>query len=47
MLCIQGARWYSMEMDGVFTYTRYKIIQNDRLLVEKNENPLDMDTYGI
>ena len=42
-----GDRWYSMEMDGVFTYTIAKIIQNACLLVEKIGKPLELDTYGI
>lgn len=45
-LC-RGARWYSMEMAGVVTYTGAKIIQNARLLVEKIGRPLELDTDGI
>ncbi|KAG5111866.1 hypothetical protein JHK82_035135 [Glycine max] len=40
------ARWYSMEMAGVVTYTGAKIIQNARLLVEKIGKPLELDTDG-
>lgn len=43
----RGARWYSMEMAGVVTYTGAKIIQNARLLVEKIGKPLELDTDGI
>ncbi|KAK7262191.1 hypothetical protein RJT34_29753 [Clitoria ternatea] len=43
----KGARWYSMEMAGVVTYTGAKIIQNARLLVEKIGKPLELDTDGI
>ncbi|KAF6166038.1 hypothetical protein GIB67_012935 [Kingdonia uniflora] len=43
----KGARWYSMEMAGVVTYTGAKIIQNARLLVEKIGRPLELDTDGI
>ncbi|KNA12254.1 hypothetical protein SOVF_127620 [Spinacia oleracea] len=43
----KGARWYSMEMAGVITYTGAKIIQNARLLVEKIGRPLELDTDGI
>lgn len=46
-LFIRGARWYSMEMAGVVTYTGAKIIQNARLLVEKIGKPLELDTDGI
>ena len=44
---IRGARWYSMEMAGVVTYTGAKIIQNARLLVDKIGRPLELDTDGI
>ncbi|KAG9455053.1 hypothetical protein H6P81_007957 [Aristolochia fimbriata] len=44
---LKGARWYSMEMAGVVTYTGAKIIQNARLLVEKIGRPLELDTDGI
>lgn len=43
----RGARWYSMEMAGVVTYTGAKIIQNARLLIEKIGKPLELDTDGI
>ncbi|XP_050220537.1 DNA polymerase epsilon catalytic subunit A-like isoform X2 [Mercurialis annua] len=43
----KGARWYSMEMAGVVTYTGAKIIQNARLLVDKIGKPLELDTDGI
>ncbi|KAG2570096.1 hypothetical protein PVAP13_7KG000627 [Panicum virgatum] len=43
----KGARWYSMEMAGVVTYTGAKIIQNARILVEKIGRPLELDTEGI
>ncbi|XP_020527261.1 DNA polymerase epsilon catalytic subunit A [Amborella trichopoda] len=43
----KGARWYSMEMAGVVTYTGAKIIQNARLLVERIGRPLELDTDGI
>ncbi|PON38200.1 DNA-directed DNA polymerase [Parasponia andersonii] len=43
----KGARWYSMEMAGVVTYTGAKIIQNARVLVEKIGKPLELDTDGI
>ncbi|CAM8878713.1 unnamed protein product [Rhodiola kirilowii] len=43
----KGARWYSMEMAGVVTYTGAKIIQNARLLIEKVGKPLELDTDGI
>lgn len=47
LLNFRGARWYSMEMAGVVTYTGAKIIQNARLLVEKIGRPLELDTDGI
>ncbi|OWM73679.1 hypothetical protein CDL15_Pgr026779 [Punica granatum] len=43
----KGARWYSMEMAGVVTYTGAKIIQNARLLVDKIGKPLELDTDGF
>ncbi|KAJ0743097.1 putative DNA-directed DNA polymerase [Helianthus annuus] len=43
----KGARWYSMEMAGVVTYTRAKIIQNAHSLIKKIGRPLELDTYGI
>lgn len=46
MIC-RGARWYSMEMAGVVTYTGAKIIQNAHKLVEQIGKPLELDTDGI
>ncbi|XP_010557398.1 PREDICTED: DNA polymerase epsilon catalytic subunit A [Tarenaya hassleriana] len=43
----KGARWYSMEMAGVVTYTGAKIIQNARLLIDRIGKPLELDTDGI
>ncbi|BBN04847.1 DNA polymerase epsilon subunit 1 [Marchantia polymorpha subsp. ruderalis] len=43
----KGARWYSMEMAGVVTYTGAKIIQNAHKLVEQIGKPLELDTDGI
>ncbi|PWA94332.1 DNA polymerase epsilon catalytic subunit [Artemisia annua] len=43
----KGARWYSMEMAGIVTYTGAKIIQNAHLLVKKIGKPLELDTDGI
>eukprot|EP00850_Spirogloea_muscicola_P017955 SM000159S01786 [mRNA] locus=s159:288661:304957:+ [translate_table: standard] len=43
----KGARWYSMEMAGVVTYTGARIIQNARALVERIGKPLELDTDGI
>ncbi|EFJ15355.1 hypothetical protein SELMODRAFT_445541 [Selaginella moellendorffii] len=43
----KGARWYSMEMAGIVTYTGAKIIQNARILVEQIGKPLELDTDGI
>ncbi|CAL9234448.1 unnamed protein product [Arabidopsis halleri] len=43
----KGARWYSMEMAGVVTYTGAKIIQNARLIIERIGKPLELDTDGI
>ncbi|MCO5564216.1 hypothetical protein L7F22_017874 [Adiantum nelumboides] len=43
----KGARWYSMEMAGVVTYTGAKIIQNARVLVDQIGKPLELDTDGI
>lgn len=47
LLYARGARWYSMEMAGVVTYTGAKIIQNARILIEKIGRPLELDTDGI
>ena len=44
---LQGARWYSMEMAGVVTYTGAKIIQRACALVEQLGRPLELDTDGI
>ena len=35
----KGARWYSMEMAGVVTYTGAKIIQMAKRLVETSASP--------
>jgi len=43
----RGARWYSMEMAGVVTYTGAAIIQRARQLVEQIGKPLELDTDGI
>ncbi|XP_076907151.1 DNA polymerase epsilon catalytic subunit A-like [Bidens hawaiensis] len=43
----KGARWYSMEMAGVVTYTGANIIQNACSLVEKIGRPLELDSDGI
>eukprot|EP00898_Chlorokybus_atmophyticus_P000434 jgi/Chlat1/1391/Chrsp12S02054 len=43
----RGARWYSMEMAGVVTYTGAKIIQSAHRLVEQIGKPLELDTDGI
>ncbi|MFS7918083.1 putative DNA-directed DNA polymerase [Helianthus anomalus] len=43
----KGARWYSMEMAGVVTYTGAKIIQNAHSLIKKIGRPLELDTNGI
>ena len=43
----RGARWYSMEMAGVVTYTGAQIIQAARQLVERLGRPLELDTDGI
>lgn len=47
MIFCRGARWYSMEMAGVVTYTGAKIIQNAHSLVKKIGRPLELDTDGI
>lgn len=46
-LYCKGARWYSMEMAGVVTYTGAKIIQNARVLVAQIGKPLELDIDGI
>ena len=43
----KGARWYSMEMAGVVTYTGAKIIQMAKKLVDDIGKPLELDTDGI
>ncbi|OMP07850.1 hypothetical protein COLO4_06999 [Corchorus olitorius] len=43
----KGARWYSMEMAGVVTYTGAKIIQNACLLVEKLGNHVNWTQMDI
>jgi DNA polymerase epsilon subunit 1 len=43
----KGARWYSMEMAGIVTYTGAKIIREAREAVEKIGRPLELDTDGI
>lgn len=43
----RGARWYSMEMAGVVTYTGANIIKEARTLVEQIGKTLELDTDGI
>jgi DNA polymerase epsilon subunit 1 len=43
----KGARWHSMEMAGVVTYTGSRLIQQARVLVEQVGRPLEIDTDGI
>eukprot|EP00873_Tetraselmis_striata_P038899 jgi/Tetstr1/459163/TSEL_004609.t1 len=43
----KGARWYSMEMAGVVTYTGARIIQAANALIEQLGKPLELDTDGI
>lgn len=43
----KGARWYSMEMAGVVTYTGAKIIQRANQLITQLGRPLELDTDGI
>ncbi|KAJ0946833.1 putative DNA-directed DNA polymerase [Helianthus annuus] len=43
----KGARWYSMEMAGVVTYTGAKIIQNAHSLIKKIGRPLELDIDAI
>lgn len=43
----KGARWYSMEMAGVVTYTGSTIIQNANALITRLGRPLELDTDGI
>lgn len=43
----RGARWFSMEMAGVVTYTGANIIKEARVLVEQIGKTLELDTDGI
>ena len=43
----RGARWFSMEMAGVVTYTGAAIIKEARTLVEQIGKTLELDTDGI
>lgn len=43
----KGARWHSMEMAGVVTYTGAQLITQARKLVEQIGRPLELDTDGI
>lgn len=43
----KGARWHSMEMAGVVTYTGANLITQARELVEQIGRPLELDTDGI
>lgn len=43
----KGARWHSMEMAGIVTYTGSTIITGARELVEQIGRPLELDTDGI
>eukprot|EP01138_Halocafeteria_seosinensis_P012585 gb/GECG01012859.1/.p1 GENE.gb/GECG01012859.1/~~gb/GECG01012859.1/.p1 ORF type:complete len:2361 (+),score=256.66 gb/GECG01012859.1/:1-7083(+) len=43
----KGARWHSMEMAGVVTYTGATLITQARELVEQIGRPLELDTDGI
>ncbi|KAK9830879.1 hypothetical protein WJX81_001263 [Elliptochloris bilobata] len=43
----RGARWYSMEMAGVVTFTGAQIIQRANQLVDQLGMPLELDTDGI
>lgn len=43
----RGARWHSMEMAGVVTYTGATLITQARELVERIGRPLELDTDGI
>jgi DNA polymerase epsilon subunit 1 len=43
----RGARWYSMPMAGIVTYTGSMLIQQARQLVEQIGRPLELDTDGI
>ena len=43
----KGARWRSMEMAGIVTYTGAQLIKQARELVEQVGRPLELDTDGI
>ena len=43
----KGARWRSMEMAGIVTYTGAQLIMQARELVEQVGRPLELDTDGI
>ncbi|CAD7699674.1 unnamed protein product [Ostreobium quekettii] len=43
----RGARWYSMEMAGVVTYTGAQIIERAYKMMGKLGRPLELDTDGI
>lgn len=43
----KGARWHSMEMAGVVTYTGANLITDARKLVDRIGRPLELDTDGI
>ena len=43
----KGARWRSMEMAGIVTYTGAHLIMQARELVEQVGRPLELDTDGI
>ena len=42
-----GARWYSMKMAAMVTYTGAQIIVKSRELFELIGKPLELDTDGI
>ena len=43
----KGARWRSMQMAGIVTYTGAQLIKQARELVEQIGRPLELDTDGI
>ena len=43
----KGARWRSMPMAGIVTYTGAELIKDARKLVEQIGRPLELDTDGI
>ncbi len=43
----KGARWHSMQMAGIVTYTGASLITQARELVEQIGRPLELDTDGI